>query len=557
MNDNQNNLNIPLVSSIFNKISPPHKKEEDENSKNNILAKQFGLELKDNDVVNLEAISTELLKMGFPPRQVMNSFLVYKYKSVEEGLELLSKSEESLWNHRFIEGDLERCFICEDLESQHRSIKTILEKKATTFITHHNKDIEIDKLLERRKSIKHNDNNFSLKINVKSCQICFLEVEDENKFNLNCQHQFCRECIIEYLKEEIKNARIEKLKCPTVQCLERFDDQTIKSLVSEEIYYKYQKFLLRAKIKDNDNLVVCPIRDCEGFADKKESIKKFEEEEKHNHEVIEIDLNNNNDVNLRINSDDVSLRNQQESTPKKIKYTCDKGHSFCSQCNQAYHFQSPCDQDQEIKNFATYSGYIVKKCPRCRVWTEKNEGCNHMTCKICQYSWCWLCEQECSPDHYFREGTPCYGKQFNNQNPEDLNYQMLMHADSFWTNFLFVYIFTFQIIHLTIRSLYRRRNENNPDIRIPPPPNKICAFISLFCLNSVFLICFVFFNGFILFSMLKNLNLMNQIRNDCCKVIILFTYVLLWLALYLNGVGLALLWFGIINIFTFFKLVCA
>ena len=32
--------------------------------------------------------------------------------------------------------------------------------------------------------------------------------------------------------------------------------------------------------------------------------------------------------------------------------------------------------------------------------TEKNGGCNHMTCKICHYQWCWLCNQEYNMDHF-------------------------------------------------------------------------------------------------------------------------------------------------------------
>lgn len=58
-------------------------------------------------------------------------------------------------------------------------------------------------------------------------------------------------------------------------------------------------------------------------------------------------------------------------------------------------------------------GKLIKQCPSCQYWTEKNEGCNHMTCKGCGYMWCWLCEGRYEEDHY-RRGGSCYGMQFGN-----------------------------------------------------------------------------------------------------------------------------------------------
>lgn len=130
----------------------------------------------------------------------------------------------------------------------------------------------------------------------------------------------------------------------------------------------------------------------------------------------------------------------------KKKLICNTNHEFCSNCNQAWHGDSSCEEDKEIKDFATYSGIIPKKCPNCKVWTEKNMGCNHMVCKLCSYDWCWLCCKECKEDHYINPG-PCQGKQFDEGSMEVRQENLLIARLLYnYRNNPLVYFIVFPII---------------------------------------------------------------------------------------------------------------
>ena len=73
-----------------------------------------------------------------------------------------------------------------------------------------------------------------------------------------------------------------------------------------------------------------------------------------------------------------------------------------------------------MKEFA--KNHFVKKCPNCEIITEKNKGCNHMSCPKCNYQWCWLCNGKYNENHYL-EGK-CAGLQFFR--PDDDNHIKLM-----------------------------------------------------------------------------------------------------------------------------------
>jgi len=78
--------------------------------------------------------------------------------------------------------------------------------------------------------------------------------------------------------------------------------------------------------------------------------------------------------------------------------TCSCGYRFCFHCQEEAHWPATCEQvkmwQKKIQDESETQNWIsahTQDCPKCKSFIEKNGGCNHMTCRVCSYEFCWLC----------------------------------------------------------------------------------------------------------------------------------------------------------------------
>jgi len=93
---------------------------------------------------------------------------------------------------------------------------------------------------------------------------------------------------------------------------------------------------------------------------------------------------------------------------------CECGQIICYSCGETWHKGKTCQQvlDDDFKLYS--SDNKVKWCPRCKSKTEKTAGCNHMTCALCKFEYCWRCLGEFEGLHVCRPekiGRKAYTKQ--------------------------------------------------------------------------------------------------------------------------------------------------
>ena len=140
-----------------------------------------------------------------------------------------------------------------------------------------------------------------------------------------------------------------------------------------------------------------------------------------NYKIVMDCLLINNQDNLAIKLENISLNYLAQNNPDEISfcptagcdYMCfyDKNEfhlecplcqkSYCLKCKTEWHENITCEENQlsikGIKNqeseiiFEEYvKGCNFKKCPKCKRWVEKTEGCDHIVC-LCGTHFCYSC----------------------------------------------------------------------------------------------------------------------------------------------------------------------
>lgn len=85
---------------------------------------------------------------------------------------------------------------------------------------------------------------------------------------------------------------------------------------------------------------------------------------------------------------------------------CEKcGNRMCFECRETEHTGRTCEENTEQMYSKIFKGTNINIafCPKCKTKVEKSSGCNHMTCYICKFQWCWICGKTYSQYH-FMEG---------------------------------------------------------------------------------------------------------------------------------------------------------
>lgn len=200
-----------------------------------------------------------------------------------------------------------------------------------------------------------------------TCRICGINEINISSFALKCCHMFCFECWQDYLKFKMEDL----LTCINSTCPQKGCNLVIPESVflkflhrDEKLKNDYNKALLKNFTDFNSDIKWCPSPDC--------------------------------GICVRVPG----------HMMKEIE--CECGTNFCFGCGKEGHRPCDCEMvERWLKKNKSESENVkwliahTKQCPQCHKYIEKNQGCNHMTCRKeaggCGFEFCWICLGEWKP----------------------------------------------------------------------------------------------------------------------------------------------------------------
>lgn len=204
---------------------------------------------------------------------------------------------------------------------------------------------------------------------IRVCEICAEEKESEDMIRIqNCSHSFCSDCIARHVTTKVQE-RATLILCPSGDCRIVLEYGGIWARLPREVAAMWNDLLCESMIPALEKFY-CPFRDCSAMMVREED---------------------------------------REGGERVTASECPECHRlFCASCHVGWHSGIGCEEfaklnedergreDLMVRNLAMTKGW--KRCPQCKFYVEKNQGCLHMTCR-CGFQFCYACGATWTDNH--------------------------------------------------------------------------------------------------------------------------------------------------------------
>ncbi|CAN0919867.1 E3 ubiquitin-protein ligase RSL1 [Linum grandiflorum] len=179
---------------------------------------------------------------------------------------------------------------------------------------------------------------------------------------------YCFDCICRHVATKLHGGgMVTTVGCPGVGCCTVIELESCRPLLSKGVIEQWEELLCRELIGKSE-VYYCPFKNCSAML------------------VVEVELS--------------SMRESE----------CPHCHRlFCAQCGVVWHSGFDCqgfkrlsEADEKGKEDIVVNEMAKSnkwgRCPRCKFYVERIEGCPHINCR-CRYEFCYGCGADWSRYH--------------------------------------------------------------------------------------------------------------------------------------------------------------
>ncbi|KAF1811049.1 hypothetical protein P152DRAFT_459926 [Eremomyces bilateralis CBS 781.70] len=229
------------------------------------------------------------------------------------------------------------------------------------------------------------------------CQVCGDEFFECPNASQKCSHprMTCRPCLSQWIHKSLEDSAGQvNVRCPDADCNRVLAFTDVKKFADPEDFERYDQLQTRAALNDLPNFVWCigPHCDSGQIYDGSEFATIFTCAA----------------CEYRACTSDV---HHPDAPPEQAGMELRSGRAIGSKGGNIrlipWHTGETCEDYEERINYdpveerrreeeaqsALEIARVSKRCPnqRCGWNIQKRDGCDHMTCRMCSYEFCWIC----------------------------------------------------------------------------------------------------------------------------------------------------------------------
>lgn len=177
-----------------------------------------------------------------------------------------------------------------------------------------------------------------------------------------CEHRICEECLQTHCRIAVRDGNHE-IPCPAHNC-------------SHDIAYAVAiRFLDESGVRRLDRLIV--------------DAAQLDDEEREDEDRRR---NNDNDDDREKETRCGSCRTLCDIRESDDTFYCDVCRTrYCCKCGEEEHYRCIDCAFYEVEEAVLKEGEDSKRCPRCRIYIQKYDGCDCVRCPHCKCKFCWNC----------------------------------------------------------------------------------------------------------------------------------------------------------------------